>query len=123
MRPGHRIRLFLSVCSYFAALVLIAIGGVYSIRTSLATVPKPDFLIPEYLTKTSVVRDSAANAARVQVKPYNAIRTAGTTWRPSLVQGYVVKSAVKNEPVRLKEASPDSKKAKRQARKKRPDAL
>jgi len=123
MRPSPRIRLLFGVCSYFAALVFIIVGGGYTIRTSLATVPKPDFLIPEYLTKTNATRDSTPNEPRVQIKPYNPIRPAGASWRPSLVQAYGGKSAAKNELLRLKEANRDSKKAKRESRKKRDEAM
>jgi hypothetical protein len=111
------------VCSYFAALVFIIAGGAYTVRTSLATVPMPDFLIPEYLTKTSVARDSTANETRVQIKPYNQIRSAGTSWRPSLVQAYGGKSAAKNEPLHVKAANRGSKKAKRESRTRRSEAM
>ena len=123
MRSDQQMRLICSVCGYFAALAFIVIGGTYTIRASLATVPKPDFLVPEYLTKTSVVRVNAPLETRVQIRPYKLSQPAGTSWRPSLVQGYGRKPAMKNEPVRLKDTSRDSKRAKLEARKKRHEAM
>ena len=116
-------RLLFSVGGYLATLVFIVIGGTYGIRASLATVPMPDFLVPEYSTKPSIVPRTTANDVRVQLKPYNPVKAAGTSWRPSLVQGYVGKSAVTNQSGRPKGSDHDSKKAKRAFDKKRHEAM
>jgi hypothetical protein len=88
MRITGRPSLVLGVAAYLAALGMVVVGGTCGAHSLLANAEKPAFLIFEHSAKTK----SQDELPTVGARPYTPPPPISTPWKPSLVQGYVVKT-------------------------------